>query len=300
MTAETKSEQAAGGSKVNWAQWTPYTTLVRKRHFFKLVKTVTEGEAQAVKEWLSAGGGATCSSNPTTVLHILLKSQPPLFAVQRVIQALGSSVVPEDAVDRQGRTPLHVAVTQNCDASVVARLTHGNGQYVSAYRALDNEKRTPLHCACMAVTSKPKNKLHNSRQGRVAFLCRPSGMDPASLNAQETVVTLMNAYPAAAHMRDIHGKTPLDYAKERGGAPAIVRLLQEQTGPTENDNQKINSNSALQCSHRTEEVTETEVTSIAAYSYNHVEHSDDMSSLGSRSFHQRYGPPKYERMIYEI
>ena len=275
-------------------------------------------------------GDAHAENNDDTIgrfqpaLHYLLEFQPPLNIVERVIEILGPRVVPEDSVDAAGQTPLHKACLYQCDSSVVARLTHGNGRYVSAYRTTDGERgRTPLHCACAVLPStsvaadaanyEDENSSSN-HMDPAAAASAPQDPDEASLcdptedffNAFETLAILLNAFPAAVHLRDASGLTPLDCAREQRADAALLRLLEEHC-PLYQDScchPKLLSSSSLQ--HTLETTEETKVTASTVSSSRRnvdlVEPQDDVSTLGSHDLPQtiQRGPSKFERMRYEI
>lgn len=361
-TSDSPQQAAASKMATNWTKWPSFAVLARKRKFIKICKTIEEGECEAVKRWLNATNATTMTPPPdgtknTTqqpsppALHWLLEFQPPLATVERVITALGDSVAPEDSVDAAGRTPLHVACMHRCASAVVARLTHGNGHYVTAYRSVDDDRlQTPLHCAILAHW--PTTNRSASGSSAPPLRCK-APLDAAALDALESISTLVNAYPAAAHLRDRDGKTPLDYARERGADDSLVQLLQEQCGnkkenhhnrhqnhhhhyPSKKSHRAALSGNAILFKnpahhyhqnddddhdhhHNPTESTE-EITEVTSISGGYVSKDccliddDDLSSLGSRSYHQSAmvkrqqhassavgrGPPKFERMIYEI
>ena len=71
----------------------------------------------------------------------------------------------------------------------------------------DDQRRIPLHWACCTSFDKPKKK------GVKAFF-GPNQKELVKWQKRQLIDALLNEYPEGALCKDIHGKTPLDYAKE--------------------------------------------------------------------------------------
>lgn len=143
----------------------------------------------------------------TTPLHLALAYRPPLTIVETIVQILRDRfdiLAPEEVQNRQGQTPLHIAVEAGCDALIVEQLLRGINLVMPAVLR-DEQGRTPLLLACthpiLASHWKRKrksNKHHNQL-----------------LNQYQVIQSLLQHYPEAATIADRHGKTPMDYIKAR-------------------------------------------------------------------------------------
>jgi len=159
-----------------------------------------------------------CLHGCTTPLHVALAYRAPLKTVEALIDLLATQFkvpVPEEAVDEQGRTPLHIAAAACCDEQVALRLLSGSTICMPAVTACA-DGQTPLHAAaCHPIpVIKKKNLL---------------GANPVQMmkwNKRRVMMVLMEQYPEAAAICDHAGKTPLDYVKEAGMKDSIVPLMQ--------------------------------------------------------------------------
>ena len=140
-------------------------------------------------------------------LHFVLPYRPPLSLVESVLLCTGDfSHVPEEALDAEGRTPLHIAAAYNCSFQIIRRLLSGVSLVVPALTR-DDMDRFPLHWACC----------HPFMAGRVE-----------SENKFDTIILLLDAYPQAVDMVDANGHTPLDYALQHPGLDRRITDLLEK------------------------------------------------------------------------
>lgn len=90
-----------------------------------------------------AGAVAACSAlNGMTLLHAAVRYNPPLDIIVRMVQLCPNSPSSRDCLHR---TPLHVAVGSRASPLLIRLLAHA---YPAACDALDKEGKTPLHVAC--------------------------------------------------------------------------------------------------------------------------------------------------------
>jgi ankyrin repeat protein len=80
--------------------------------------------------------------NGMTLLHAVIKYNPPIQVLESMIQAHSDAIM---GLDCLGRTPLHVACGTGSDSSIIRVLVRA---YPEACDVQDVDGRTPLHLAC--------------------------------------------------------------------------------------------------------------------------------------------------------
>jgi ankyrin repeat protein len=110
---------------------------------------------------------------------------------------------PEDAVDRYGQTPLHVAVQSVCDISVIERLLHGTTSYLCA-QTPDYRQRYALHWAC----TNPNGIYKEAGTKLGGWGIRKKHIENMTL----LICKLADVFPEAASTPDVDGCTPIDLA----------------------------------------------------------------------------------------
>mgnify|MGYP005857285935 CR=1 FL=1 len=170
------------------SRFLPFSTLAKRRRFDQIRKLLIDLNVNH-GTWLTLG----IQKRGTTALHVILEHRPPLDVTVLLIEKLSSKpyfVVPEQARDNTGQTPLHVAVSNECDFSVINRLLRGlTGSFPA--RIQDNQGCLPLHVACS----------HKRLDGKTG-------------EAAKIIKLLLAHYPESATVIDHRGRTPLDYAKQ--------------------------------------------------------------------------------------
>jgi len=158
-------------------------------------------------------------------LHIVVQYSPTEAVVDKLVEFLTRKlkVVPEDAVDINGKTPLHIAAAAGCSSHVVARLVSGISAVMPAV-AKDVMGRHALHWAC------------TNPNGR-AF-ARKKELAGDADNSYRGIGLLIETYPEALCLMDMDGRTPMDLAILNGANERIVNLL-------EGDEYKISGFSAF-------------------------------------------------------
>jgi ankyrin repeat protein len=157
------------------------------------------------------------NTNDKSVLHKILKYQPPIEIVHLLILRLAEKsniAVPEELKDATGRTPLHVAVANGCHATVIHRLLNGVSRVMPAVTK-DNDDRLPFHLACLNEACGVTSTKRQSKQPT------PEEVN----NMVQVVYLLLSAYPVAAAIRDSNGDAPLDLARRNGADRRILRAL---------------------------------------------------------------------------
>ncbi|KAL7447949.1 hypothetical protein ACHAWC_000228, partial [Mediolabrus comicus] len=86
---------------------------------------------------------SSCSQlNGMTLLHAIVKYDPPLDIVAQILEFCPDMPAAEDCLRR---TPLHVAAGSRAPASLIELLARA---HPAACDAQDEERKTPLHFAC--------------------------------------------------------------------------------------------------------------------------------------------------------
>ena len=196
-----------------------------------------------------------------STLQSVMAYRPTVELVELLITRMSehnSKYEPEDSIDMQGRTPLHVAVTHGCDLPVVHRLMNDVTHSLPALMK-DQQDRTPLHYAC----ANPRG-IRSSRWHR-----HSSSRDDAE-NMFQIVCSLIRAYPEATEIQDLAGKTPVDLAIENKADHRVLSVLVTAAGKLVN------------CSKKSLENSFTIVSDCTSDIFVYEAHDDDLSSVGSR------------------
>jgi hypothetical protein len=207
-----------------------FLRLLRNREFKKIENTLCDSERYDIGSWLDEATetskgtslNATCTnvrlqmnledfSSSINSLHLLVRYRPPLSTVDilcKWLRAHKKHMMSVEAVDKNGQTPLHVAVSRGCHVSVIERLAFASSS-LCASSTMDVMKRCPLHWACcMEIPfSSPDSSSSGFRRVRTPSI-------EFRENMIAVVCLLLQAYPRAALMPDINDKTPLDLAYE--------------------------------------------------------------------------------------
>ena len=189
----------------------PFSQLVWKRAFDRILFRFEYESYESNKKWLD---GDPVANSP---LHFVMKHRPPLAVVEYILQYTSSSChVPEEVLDSEGRTPLHVACASNCRFEVIERLLAGVSLVVPAMTK-DALGRLPLHWA----VCKP---------------CLPNEHEVS--NKYDTILLLLNANPQAINMADSAGKNAVDYAMEFNADKSIKALLKKASAKHKRQQEK--------------------------------------------------------------
>ena len=108
-------------------QWEKLEEVAEQRDLFKMISE----HIQQSEEF-----------NGMTLLHAVIKYNPPTKVLEAMIQAHSDAIRGQDCLRR---TPLHVACGVGSDSSIIRMLVRA---YPEACDVQDVDGRTPLHLAC--------------------------------------------------------------------------------------------------------------------------------------------------------
>ena len=142
--------------------------------------------------------------NGMTLLHAVVKSNPPLDILDAMIDAHGDALKGQDCV---GRTPLHVACGTGADDLIIRRLVKA---YPQACDLQDEDGRLPLHIACDTDC--------------VLFEGDQIPRAPPSIDA---VRALLSGSLRSVLVEDEDEMSPIEYAIVSDANINVVKLLQK-------------------------------------------------------------------------
>jgi hypothetical protein len=205
-----------------------FLQLAQKGRFQDLAQILKSNDDKAIVEWLedekpaeNPGPHASDQEGRPTprlnILHQVMFHYPPVEVVDLLCTSLtrvkGISV-PEDLINEQGLTPLHIAAAHGCDAAVIQRLLSGSTGILPAF-TLDRNGRTALHWACASqppihsgaifVSSKQKNLFESNKIASIKILAK--------------------SYPQAKIVRDNNNQTPKDIACQQNKDPTLLMAV---------------------------------------------------------------------------
>ena len=161
--------------------------------------------------------------NGMTLLHAIVKYDPPLEVVARMIEFCPDMPA---ATDCLRRTPLHVAAGSRASASLIELLAHA---HPAACDAQDEERKTPLHFACDSSCVLFESDFHES------------GSNPRQPPNHEAVAVLLSYSVHAVTLEDDEDMTPLEHAIQSDASMETVKLLQHETRQATQLNEGIQS-----------------------------------------------------------
>ncbi len=153
-----------------------------------------------------AGAISACSQlNGMTLLHAIVRYDPPLDIVARMIEFCPRMPAAKDCLQR---TPLHVAAGLKASASLLDLLASA---YPAACDAQDECGKTPLHFVCDSSCVLFEDDLFDNDN---------------SIPSQEAVEVLLSYSFHAAILKDDEDMIPLEHAIMSNAKQKTVRLLQ--------------------------------------------------------------------------
>ena len=171
-----------------------------------------------------ASAVSSCSQlNGMTLLHAIVKYDPPLEVVARMIEFCPDMPA---ATDCLRRTPLHVAAGSRASASLIELLAHA---HPAACDAQDEERKTPLHFACDSSCVLFESDF-NER-----------GSIPRQPPNHEAIAVLLSYSVHAVTLEDDEDMTPLEHAIQSDASLETVKLLQHETRQATQLNEGIQS-----------------------------------------------------------
>lgn len=143
--------------------------------------------------------------NGMTLLHAVVKYNPPLRVLEAMIHAHGDALKGRDCV---GRTPLHVACGTGADDLIIHRLVKA---YPQACDLQDEDGRLPLHLAC----------------DNECVLFEGDDQTPRAPPTVDVVRTLLTGSLRSVLVEDEDEMSPLEYAIVSDANINVVKLLQK-------------------------------------------------------------------------
>lgn len=213
--AETESDESSTPrSTFSTTKGALFESLSKQGKFKDALNLVTNSEFDDWHSDLESLEGSDSSpswpSGTSTPLHIVLAHNPSPDVVQSLVTTMREKFnihSPEEFPDEEGRTPLHVAVTEGCTSETAEVLLNGEALLMPAIHR-DAMLRTPLHWACQ------RQRRKNKRQAAMA-----------QWHQKQVILCLLKEFPEAAALKDASGKVPLEYAKEAKLVPTVVSNL---------------------------------------------------------------------------
>jgi hypothetical protein len=197
--------------------------LARQHRFAEILEILRRKNVYDLDIWLFHNLHSFRGESP---LHMIMHYHPTPTVVDKLIEYLSSSktshAVPEEAIDMQGFTPLHVGACKGCSASVMRRLITGVSVVMPAITK-DSMGRHALHWACANPRGKASTALCTPFRQRRSL--NTDGFSPVD-NMVQVVVLLVKAYPEASTIPDMENNTPLDLARANGADPRIITLME--------------------------------------------------------------------------
>jgi ankyrin repeat protein len=140
-----------------------------------------------------------------TLLHAIVKYDPPLDIVAQILEFCPDMPAAEDCLRR---TPLHVATRSRAPASLIELLARA---HPAACDAQDEERKTPLHFACDSSCVLFESDSHES-----GIIPR----QPPNHEAERSCY--------AVTLEDDEDMTPLEHAIQSNASMETVKLLQQK------------------------------------------------------------------------
>jgi ankyrin repeat protein len=169
-----------------------WTKLERVTSEHKLFKVISE-HIQKCDEF-----------NGMTLLHAVIKYNPPLHILDAMIHAHDDAVKGQDCL---GRTPLHVACGTGADVQLIRRLVKA---FPQACDIPDEDGRLPLHFACDVEC--------------VLFDGYQAPRAPPSI---DVVKALLSGSMQSVLVEDEDDMSPIEYAIVSDANIKVVKLLQK-------------------------------------------------------------------------
>ena len=151
---------------------------------------------------------SSCSQlNGMTVLHAVVRYNPPLDVVKQIIEYCPDMPAARDCLNR---TPLHVAAGSGASAGLLNILARA---YPEACDVQDDGGKTPLHVACDSAC------VLFEEDNNVVFY-------GSKLPPNHDAVSILLSYSfQASLLRDDEGMSPRDLAIQSNARGSTVRLL---------------------------------------------------------------------------
>jgi ankyrin repeat protein len=175
--------------------------LIHRQEWTKLEKVASEHKLfKVISEHIQK-----CDEfNGMTLLHAVIKYNPPLHILDAMIRAHGEAVKGQDCL---GRSPLHVACGTGADAQIIRRLVKA---FPQACDIQDEDGRLPLHFAC-----------------DVECVLFDGDQTPRTPPSVEVVKALLSGSMQSVLVEDDDEMSPIEYAIVSDADIKVVKLLQK-------------------------------------------------------------------------
>ena len=150
--------------------------------------------------------------NGMTLLHAVVRCNPPLDVVARMISICPDQLAAKDCL---GRTPLHVAAGSSAEPRLIKFLAHA---YPASCDATDEDGKTPLHFACDTSCELFEDDGANRSMPREV--------------SYDTVRALLSESLPAATIEDLDEMNALEYAIMSDAGLKTIKLLQKASCKT--------------------------------------------------------------------
>ena len=147
-----------------------------------------------------------------TLLHAIVRCNPPLAVVAKMIDICPDLLAAKDSL---GRSPLHVAAGSSAEPRLVKLIAH---TYPASCDARDEDGKTPLHFACDSSC-----ELFDDDS------TKPS---PERVVCHDTIRALLSESLLSATIEDNDEMNALEYAIMSDAELRTIKLLQKTTSKT--------------------------------------------------------------------
>eukprot|EP00985_Skeletonema_marinoi_P029301 scaffold27527_cov150-Skeletonema_marinoi.AAC.2 len=149
--------------------------------------------------------------NGMTLLHAVVRRNPPLDVVAKMMDICPDQLAAKDCL---GRTPLHVAAGSSAEPRLVKLIAHA---YPASCDATDEDGKTPLHFACDSTCELFEDDAARSMPREVCH---------------DTIRALLSESLLAATIEDEEDMNALEYAILSDAGLRTVKLLQKASCKT--------------------------------------------------------------------
>ncbi|KAK1744584.1 ankyrin repeat domain-containing protein [Skeletonema marinoi] len=149
--------------------------------------------------------------NGMTLLHAIVRCNPPLDVVAKMMDICPDQLAAKDCL---GRTPLHVAAGSSAEPRLVKLIAHA---YPASCDATDEDGKTPLHFACDSTCELFEDDANRTMPREICH---------------DTIQALLSESLLAATIEDEDEMNALEYAIMSDAGLMTVRLLQKASYKT--------------------------------------------------------------------
>jgi ankyrin repeat protein len=189
-------------------QWAKLEEVAEQRSLFKKISQLIQQSEEF---------------NGMTLLHAVIKYNPPIQVLESMMQAHSDAIKGQDCLRR---TPLHVACGTGSDSSIIRLLVRA---YPEACDVQDVDGRTPLHLACDYEC--------------VLF---EGDQTPRSPPTIDVVRALLSGSLKPVLIEDGDGLPPITYAFVSNASISVIKLLQKSSTTARRQISKINKHIAAE------------------------------------------------------